>query len=77
MIEENLVAGVPIDLLAGDGLPPLQWALAGDDLTIATLLLERGSPVDVRTHQGATPLMNAAQEAGMTRCRSYSTTGLT
>ena len=65
MIEENLAAGVPIDLLAGDGLPPLHWALACDDPTIVTLLLERGSPVDVRTYQGATALMNAVQEASI------------
>jgi len=65
MIEANLAAGVPIDLLAGDGLAPLHWALACDDPTIVTLLLDRGSPVDVRSGEGATPLMNAVQSASL------------
>ena len=64
-LDECLAAGVPIDLLAGDGLAPLHWALASDDATIMTLLLERGSPVDVRSDEGATPLMNAVQSASM------------
>ena len=64
-IEAKLAAGVPIDLLAGDGLAPLHWALAGDDLAIMTLLLDRGSPVDVRSGEGATPLMNAVQSASL------------
>jgi hypothetical protein len=64
-IEEFLAAGVPIDLLAGDGLAPLHWALALDDPAVMTLLLDRGSPVDVRSAEGATPLMNAVQSASM------------
>ena len=64
-IEQNLAAGVPIDLLAGDGLAPLHWALASADPAIMTLLLDRGSPVDVRSAEGATPLMNAVQGASM------------
>lgn len=64
-IDEYLALGVPIDLLAGDGLAPLHWALASDNSTIMTLLLDRGSPVDVRSDQGATPLMNAVQSASM------------
>ena len=66
-IEECLVGGVPIDLLAGDGLAPLHWALACDDPAIMTLLLDRGSSVDVRSSQGATPLMNAVQSASIER----------
>ena len=65
MIEAKLAAGVPIDLLAGDGLAPLHWDLACDDPTIVTLLLDRGSPVDVRSGEGATPLMNAVQSASL------------
>lgn len=65
MIEAKLAAGVPIDLLAGDGLPPLHWALACDDPAIMTLLLDRGSQVDVRSAEGATPLMNAVQSASL------------
>ncbi|MFN0054878.1 MAG: ankyrin repeat domain-containing protein [Planctomycetales bacterium] len=64
-IDEYLAAGVPIDLLAGDGLAPLHWALASNDPSIMTLLLDRGSPVDVRSDEGATPLMSAVQSASM------------
>ena len=62
MVEAQLAAGVPIDLLAGDGLAPLHWALGRGDPAIMTLLLDRGSPVDVRSVEGATPLMNAVQK---------------
>ena len=64
-IEASLAAGMPIDLLAADGLAPLHWALAGDDAAIMTLLLDRGSPVDVRSSEGATPLMTAVQNASL------------
>lgn len=64
-MERSLAAGVPVDLLAGDGLAPLHWALACDDPTIMTILLDRGSPVDVRSDEGATPLMNAVQSASL------------
>jgi hypothetical protein len=68
-IEEQLAAGVPIDLLAGDGLAPLHWALAADDPMILAFLLDRGSPVDVRSEEGATPLMNAVQDGTMIQVR--------
>jgi hypothetical protein len=68
-IEEYLAAGVPIDLLAGDGLAPLHWAVASGDPAIMPLLLDRGSPVDVRSVDGATPLMNAVQSASMEKVR--------
>lgn len=64
-IDEHLAAGVPIDLLAGDGLAPLHWALATNDPAILTLLLDRGSPVDVRSAQGATPLMKAVESGSI------------
>ena len=64
-IDEYLTAGVPIDLLAGDGLAPLHWALESDDPVIMALLLDRGSPVDVRSAEGATPLMNAVQSGSL------------
>ena len=60
-IEARLAAGIPIDLLARDGLAPLHWALAAHNPAIMGLLLERGSSPDVRSYQGATPLMNAVQ----------------
>jgi hypothetical protein len=56
-----LDSGLPVDLLAGDGLAPMHWAVARDDTAMLRLLLERGSPVDVRSSEGATPLMNAVQ----------------
>jgi hypothetical protein len=60
-IKSSLTAGMPVDLLAGDGLAPLHWSLVSDDLSIARFLVEQGSPIDVRSDQGATPLMNAVQ----------------
>jgi hypothetical protein len=68
-IDAALAAGIPIDVLAGDGLAPLHWALANDDPAILLHLLERGSPVDVRSAEGATPLMNAIQSARATKAR--------
>ena len=56
--EAQLAAGVPIDLLAGDGRAPLHWAF---DDAMVNFLLERGSPVDVRGADSATPLMNAVE----------------
>jgi hypothetical protein len=60
-VRRQLAAGVPIDLLARDGMAPLHWALARDDTAMLSLLLESGSPVDVRSLEGTTPLMQAAQ----------------
>lgn len=56
-----LAEGMPVDLLAQDGLAPLHWALARGDRAMVKFLLEHGSPVDVRSAEGATPLMNAVQ----------------
>ena len=64
-IQKHLDAGLPIDLLAADGLAPLHWALACPNPAVADWLIERGSAVDVRSSQGATPLMNAVQSASM------------
>jgi len=68
-IDDSLAAGMPIDLLAGDGLAPLHWAVGCDDVGIAALLVDRGSPVDVRSSKGATPLMNAVQSASVEKAR--------
>ena len=64
-VERHLSAGLPVDLLAGDGLSPLHWALACDNRAVLSLLLERGSPIDVRSDEGATALMNAVQSASL------------
>ena len=61
-IEAEIAAGVPFDLLARDGLAPLHWALT---LEIMALLLNLGSQVDVRSSEGATPLMLAVQSANI------------
>jgi hypothetical protein len=66
-VKRLLNAGMPADLLAGDGLAPLHWAIAQDDIAMPSLLLERGSPVDVRSAEGATPLMNAAQARSLAK----------
>lgn len=57
-----LDAGLPADLLAGDGLAPLHWSLVRGETPMMMLLIDRGSSIDVRSLQGATPLMNAVQE---------------
>ena len=60
-IDRQLKLGVPIDLLAKDGLAPMHWALATPGTETLQYLLDAGSPVDVRSLEGATPLMNAVQ----------------
>jgi hypothetical protein len=60
-VETQLRAGVPADLLAADGLPPLHWALASKGSLVSQLLLDHGSSVDERSAEGATPLMTATQ----------------
>lgn len=59
----QLKAGVPVNLLARDGLSTLHWALGSRDRGMPAWLLDRGCEVDVRSDVGATPLMNAAQQA--------------
>jgi hypothetical protein len=59
--DKYLDSGMPIDLLASDGLAPMHWALAQDNTTMLRHLIERGSAVDIRSADGATPLMNAVQ----------------
>ena len=64
-IKKYLAAGIPVDLLAGDGLAPLHWALVPDSTEIMMILLKNGTSVDVRSDAGATPLMNAAQSGNL------------
>jgi hypothetical protein len=59
--QAQLDLGVPVALLAGDGLTAMQWALAKGDVGMMAWLLDRGLSVDARSEQGATPLMNAVQ----------------
>jgi ankyrin repeat protein len=60
-VQRHLQQGIPIDLLAADGLAPLHWALAAKEDNMPRLLLDSGSPVDVRSDEGSTPLMLAVQ----------------
>jgi hypothetical protein len=56
-----LRSGIPVDLLAADGLPPLQWALAAEGTSMLEFLLANASGVDARSLEGATALMTATQ----------------
>ena len=58
---QQLDAGVPIDLLAGDGLTALHWALATPGTDMLWWLVEQGLAVDTRSDEGATALMSAVQ----------------
>ncbi|MEW6280480.1 MAG: ankyrin repeat domain-containing protein [Candidatus Eremiobacterota bacterium] len=55
---QELLPTVPKTLLAKDGLTLLHWALTSE---MVQLLLDAGLPVDLRSDQGATALMNAVQ----------------
>jgi hypothetical protein len=63
-VHTQLARGVPVDLLANDGLTPLHWALNRPDSAMVELLLASGARVDGRSDQGATPLMTAVQATG-------------
>jgi len=69
-IDRYLEGGIPIDLLAADGLAPVHWALARDTPTAMEHLLAKGALVDVRSTEGATPLMNAVQQRSFEKARS-------
>src|SRR5262249_17344803 len=58
----HLKAGVPITLIARDGLPALHWALSSSSDRMVGYLLDQGCDVDVRSTEGATALMIAAQK---------------
>jgi ankyrin repeat protein len=66
-VDAQLRSGVPLDLLAGDGLAPLHWALTAEDTSMIEVLLDKGSPVDARSAEGETPLMNAVQARSLSK----------
>lgn len=68
-LQAELAKGVPLDLLARDGLTALHWSLAGDDRTATSFLLAQGAPIDLRSSEGATPLMNAVQNNSISTAR--------
>lgn len=51
---------IPRDARGPDGLAPLHWAVGSEAETLDALL-DAGASVDVRSVQGATPLMQAVQ----------------
>jgi hypothetical protein len=55
--------GIPVDLIAEDGLSPLHWSIVSKDPgPMINLLLEHHANVNVRSvPEGATPLMHATQ----------------
>lgn len=67
VVDKYLAQGVPFELLAQDGFPPLFWGMARQEDDMLLYLLERGSPIDVRSSEGATALMIAAQNRSLPR----------
>ncbi len=59
-INEQLDHNANINCLAGDGLSTLQWAMTTDS-NVLSLLLDKGANPNVKSTEGATPLMNAIQ----------------
>jgi hypothetical protein len=66
-VEKYLAQGLPMDVLARDGLGLPHWALDSSDRGMLAWLLDRGCPVDVRSTERATPLMNAVQDRSIER----------
>lgn len=64
-VTAHLDAGVPLDLLARNGLTPLHWALHRPDTTMMAFLLDRGAPVNVRSQGEVTPLMTAVEQGSV------------
>ncbi|MEW6014055.1 MAG: ankyrin repeat domain-containing protein [Candidatus Zixiibacteriota bacterium] len=60
-IDLQVENGIPIDILAADGLAPLHWSLESEGTQAMQHLLKLGADLDVRSLQGATPMMNAVQ----------------
>ncbi|WP_109698201.1 ankyrin repeat domain-containing protein [Chitinophaga deserti] len=60
-IENQVKNGLPLHLLANDGLTPLHWAIAVEETLVLEKLLTLGANPDAPSAEGATPLMNAVQ----------------
>lgn len=63
-INEQLNRNVNINCLAGDGLSTLQWAMIADS-KVLSFLLDKGADPNVKSTEGATPVMNAVQSDKM------------
>ena len=60
-VEQQVLAGVPLDLLARDGRSALHWSLHRPDTDALEWLVKRGLHVDTRARDGETTLMGATQ----------------
>ncbi|MCA9792341.1 MAG: ankyrin repeat domain-containing protein [Candidatus Eremiobacteraeota bacterium] len=58
-----LEQGLPLDLLANDGLAPLHWAAAAGQIEVLALLVELGAEPDQAGEEGETALMVAIQNS--------------
>jgi len=59
-IKGELEKGANINSLAADGLSTLQWSIS-QEISILELLLKQGADPNVKSLEGATPIMNAVQ----------------
>lgn len=71
----QLKAGVPLGLIARDGLPVLHWALASKKADMVSWILDHEGDVDVRSDEGATALMTAVQRKNLQHVASLVTRG--
>lgn len=62
-VRECLEHGLPVDLMANDGLAPLHWAAAAGHTEVIRLLVELGAEPDLVGEEGETALMVAIQNA--------------
>lgn len=60
-IERQVNKGININSLAGDGFATLHWSIATEGVEPMLKLLELGADPNVRTAEGATPIMNATE----------------
>jgi ankyrin repeat protein len=69
-IGQHLAARVLFDLLAGEGLAPLHWALAFKAAVMQRLLLQPGSSVGALSAEGVTPLVNDSRDGSIEQMRT-------
>ncbi|MGE0488685.1 MAG: ankyrin repeat domain-containing protein [Vulcanimicrobiota bacterium] len=62
-VRDCLEQGIPIDLMANDGLTPLHWAAAAGQIEVIRSLVELGADPNAVGEEGETALMVAIQSA--------------
>lgn len=60
-VDQQLAAGLPIELRDAQGLTPIHWAIVRSSPDMVEPILARGANPNARSDEGATPLMNAVQ----------------